>query len=333
MNQSTATDLVVGSLRAAPGEVTKGRLSVASLADGSPVTVPVILVNGSAPGPCVYIQAAQHGPELTGIDAIRRALAEVDPQKLRGQIVAIPVVNGPAFNNRTRQAPYDLEDMNRFWPGRANGSMTELIAFTVWNSAVAQSDVVVDLHTWNWYTVSHSRMGDEASAKLAQVFGTPVLVREELDPGFKRAGYDSKLRSVAMAAGKPAITPELGGGMRLEREQVEMGKRGILNVLKHYGLIEGELELPPVQTVVTWDSTCVMRAAVGGLFLTEVTTGQQVAEGDLLGQIVSPGDFQVLQEFRSPRSGMVATYAENPVLHTGDAAVTVVPVVGEIHND
>lgn len=327
-----AKELVVGSLRAAPGAIVKGRLPVATLADGTPVNVPVILIAGTEDGPTIYIQAAQHGPELTGIDAIRRALGEVKAKGLRGRIITIPVVNAPAFNHRTRQSPYDLEDMNRFWPGRVGGSMSELIAHTVWTNAVEQSDVVVDLHTWNWYTVSHSRMGDAASAELARVFGTPVLVKEELDAGFKKAGYDGKLRLVAMAKGKPAITPELGGAHRLESDQVEMGRRGILNVLKHYRLIEGGLELPPVQQVVNWDSACAQRASVGGLYINGVKTGQMVQEGDPLGQIVNPGTFEVLQEFRATRTGMVATYAEEPVLHTGDAAVTVVPVVEEIRN-
>lgn len=326
-------ELAVGALRAAPGEVVKGRLSVATLADGSPVTVPVILIAGTEDGPTIYIQAAQHGPELTGIEAMRRALAEVKAVGLRGRIIAIPVVNTLAFNNRTRQAPTDMEDMNRFWPGRVGGSLTELIAHTVYTSAVEQADVLIDLHTWNWYTVSHSRMGDAASAELARVFGTPVLVKEEIDAGFKKAGFDGKLRMVVMAKGKPAITPELGGAHRLEADMVEMGRRGILNVLKHYRLIDGELELPPVQHVVTWDSSCMMRAAVGGLYITAVSTGQMVGEGDLLGQIVNPGSFEVLQEFRATRDGMVATYTEGAVVHAGDGAVTVVPVVEEIRNE
>lgn len=332
MSCSTTTALRVGSHSASPGTLVTGRLHVGERADGSPVVVPVILVNGAHDGPTLYIQAAQHGPELTGIAAIRNVLASLDPASLRGRIIAVPVVNPPAFANRTRQSPLDQEDMNRKWPGRVTGSLTERIAWVLWQEAVRQADAVVDVHTWNWTTVNHTRMGDKRSAELARIFGTPVLVREDIDSGFKRAGYEGKLRIVAMEAGKPAITPELGGAQHLRKQEVAMGERGIRNVLCYLGMIAGQPELPPVQTVVSWDSSNEIRATAGGLFLPEVEHGQRVEEGELLGRTVDPGSLRVLEEIRSPRPGLVAGFTDNPVVHTGDVLAIVVPVLEELRN-
>lgn len=330
---TTKNLLRVGSHVAERGTVVKDRIHVGNYADGSRIEIPIILVNGSYDGPTLYVEAVQHGPELTGVVALHNVLASIDPNVLHGRIIAVPVANPPAFAHRTRQSPLDGEDMNRKWPGRGVGSLTERIAFVLWEEAIRQSDVVVDLHTWDWTTVNHTRMGDERSAELARVFGTPVLVREKMDSGFKRAGYAGKLRIVAMEAGKAAITPELGGARRLKKHAVAMGEKGIRNILCYLGMISGKPELPPVQVVVSWESSNEIRATAGGLFLSEVEPGQRVTEGAILGRIVDPGHFHVLEEIRSPQPGLVVSYTENPVVHTGDVVVIVVPILEELYND
>lgn len=324
----------VGPIKAAPGEMARGRLESGTLADGTPLSVPVILINGAAgDGPTLYVQAAVHGVEYNPVEAMRQALAAIDPGVLRGAVVAVPVANPFGVNLRTRQHPFDMEDMNRLYPGREAGTLTDRLIHTVYTVAIRQADYVVDLHTTDGTTLPHIRMGQSrAEQELAQVFGIPHLVDERIDEVLKRARYDGKLRLVAMAEGKPAITPELGGHRRIQPEMARLGARGVLNVLKHLQMLPGRPELPPEQVVVSYDSGSYLRANHGGLFIPALSFGARVHQGDLIGTTYHMGTFEQLEEFRAPFDGILVSHSEQPALHSGDSVGMVARLERIIHN-
>ncbi len=315
------SELVVGTARAAAGQKVYGVIPVGSLADGTPIEIPVCAVNGARPGKRLVVQATVHGVEVNPIEVLRRVLVDLDPAAMSGALVAVTIANPIAFQVRDRRTPYDREDMNRVWPGKPDGSLSQRMAHAIWTGAIVASDRLIDLHTGSSTMVTHSVFGerDAGSEELAKVFGTECLLMEEQDEDWQQARFAGKLRNVAAAQGIPAITPELGGHSKFEEERVQVGVRGVLNVLKHMGILPGEVERPPRQYIVRNHLTRVT-VDRGGLFLSRVRPGDEVRQGDLLGILYSPRTMDQVEEVRSPNDAIVLMTAENPVLHTGDSA-------------
>lgn len=324
----------VGTIVAGAGEVARGRLEAGTMADGTPLAVPVILIHGArGDGPTVYVQAAVHGVEYNPLEALRQALAAISPADLRGTLIAVPVANPMGVNLRVRQHPFDMVDLNRVYPGREDGSLTDRLLHTVYSNAIRQSDYVVDLHTTDGTTLPHIRMGQsQAEHDLARIFGLEHLVDERIDEVLRRARYDGKLRLVAMADGKPAITPELGGHRRIQPAVADQGRRGILNVLKYLSMLEGEVELPPEQTVVSYDSGSFLRTNHGGLFIAAVSFGSKVTRGELIGRLYDMGTFAEIEEYRSPFDGLLVSHSEQPALHAGDSVAMVARIERTLYN-
>lgn len=323
----------INGMTAEPGQKVAGVLPVGNFADGAPLEVPFMVLNGAGEGPVVYVQAACHGSEINGLEVIRRLVTEeVDVAALRGAFIIVPVANVTAFTHRQGHTPFDNENMNRVWPGKPEGRMSERLAHEIWHNCIEPADYVIDLHTGNSTLVTHVVFmgGESASEGLAYNFGVEVLIREEKDADWQKARFAGKLRNYADSAGKPAICPELGGNSKFEPERIEQGLRGVLNIAKHLGMIDGQPELPKRQTVVAQGHLTQVKADQGGAALYEVTGGDRVSKGDLICRIYSIRDFQVVQEIRSPADGMIIMVAENPVLHTGDTVAMMGKIVDEI---
>ncbi len=327
--------ITVGGVTARKGEIVHGVLPVGNFADGTPLEVPFIIINGAGEGPTVYVEAACHGSEINGLEVIRRLVTEeVRPQGLRGAFVIVPVANVVAFTHRQGHTPFDNENMNRVWPGKPDGRMSERIAHVIWENAIKDADYVIDLHTGNSTLVTHVVYmgGEKVSRDLARAFGVEVMIQEEKDTDWQKARFSGKLRNCADASGIPAICPELGGNSKFEPHRIEQGLRGVLNVAKHLGMLPGNPVLPTRQAVVAQGHLTQVKANAGGAALFAVTGGDRVKQGDLLCRIYSIRDFAVVEEVRSPIDGMVIMVAENPVLHTGDMAAMMGEVVEEIEN-
>ena len=314
--------LRVGSVEAVPGSREFGTLVAGSLADGSEVAIPVVLLNGASEGRRLFIQAAVHGVEVNPIESLRRVLRDVDPGEVRGQIVAVIVANPLGFRHHDRLNIVDRENINRVWPGRDDGGLSERIAHTIFENAVHGSDLVVDLHTGYSTMITHTVFGegDGASEDLARCFGTEYLIMEEQDDDWQQARFAGKLRNVAAAEGIPAITPELGGYSKFEGSQIQSGVMGLTNVLVRYGFIRGDVIAPSRQVVIRNHLTRVT-ADKGGVFVSTVRPGQEVWETQELGYIYSPRNFEIVETVRAPFDSVVVFHAENPVVNTGDTLV------------
>jgi len=309
----------VGDLVAQRGEKVKGRLIAGSLADGSPISIPVMIIHGRQPGPVLYVQAVCHGIELNGLEVIRRLYQEIDPAGLTGTILLVPIANVLGFNYRIRQTVFDLEDLNRVWPGKKNGRISERIAHLLFSQLVARADYLLDLHTGSATMVTHVRFfgQDPTCSGLARAFGTEVVVDEPLDENARAQRFDGKLRNVALREGIYGITPEPGGHSRFDPVAIGVGWQGVKNVLVHLGMLDGTLQLPSEQVVLKLD-TQPLTANWGGVFMSQVRPGERVQKGQVLGFIYHPQTFEVLEEILAPEEGMVLSFTENPVVHTGD---------------
>ena len=250
MRKTNSNKLVVGSLVAESGTRVDGRLSVGNMPDGTPIRVPVVLINGKQPGKTLYLQAISDGNELNGIAVIHEILSQIDPAELSGRLIAVPVVNVHAFHAKQASSPVDNVKMNRCFPGRSNGTSSERIAYQLFEKAVRNADYCIDLHQGGVQPMIDEvrvRVGKKhqchsACLTLARIFGIGYILDQK--------GPKGQLAQAAPDIGIPTIDPELGGTHGWDTTSIKKGVEGVLNVLKYYQFIDGTAEIPDQQIVV-----------------------------------------------------------------------------------
>ena len=308
-----------------PGKAT-GLIEHGSSADGTALQSAVHVFVGTQEGPVLYVQAAIHGDEVNGVEVLRRLVTELSPTSLRGVLIVVPIANGPGFIQHQRRNFFDEEDMNRVWPGKQSGSISQQIAFHLYQQAIRHADYVVDLHTASSNTLLHVvyGQGDEKSRKLAEVFGLEILLEEAIDDDLRRSRFTGKLRNVLTEQGIPAITPELGGVNSLEEEHIVLGLRGMTNVMKHLGMLDGEVVQPEgAQITLHGSHLDEVWAQQGGIWIAQVKAGERVQQDQRLGYIYSVRTFAVLEWVTAPYDGYILGLTDVPVVNTGDALVNI----------
>ncbi len=316
--------LVVGTARAQRGERAYGTLHCGHLAMGASIEAPVAVVNGRHSGPRLYVGAAVHGDEVNSVDVLRRVLSSVDPGHLHGAIVCVTIVNPLAFEARHRWAPQDMEDMNRVWPGKVDGKVSERIAHTIFTQAIGSADAVVDLHTGATNMAVHVVYGENhiPSRELAYAFGAEILLEERRDDKWERARFNGKLRSVVNARGIAAITPELGQGGSFQEQAILAGEQGLHNVLRHLGMTGGAPVPPPRRVTLSGSHLDSIVSSEAGMFVAETRPGATVDAGTRIGYLYRVRDFVVVEEFLAFSRSMVLSIVANPVVDTGGYIAT-----------
>jgi predicted deacylase len=308
------------------GSKEAGIISHGTFADGTPLQNVVHVLVGGEAGPVLYVQAAVHGDEVNGVEVLRRVVTSLEPQQMKGVLIVVPVVNGPSFMQHQRRNPFDIEDMNRVWPGSATGSISQQMANNLYRQAIRHAQYVIDLHTANSNTLLHVvyGQGDEKSRRLAEVFGLEVLLEEEITEDLRRSRFTGKLRNTLTAQGVTAITPELGGNNRFEEGHIKLGERGVLNVMKYLGMIQGEV-VPPDKPQITLYGSHLdkVKGSQGGIWIAQVRAGDRVSKGQLLGYIYALGTFEVVEKLVAPYDGYVLGTADVPIVNIGDGVANV----------
>ena len=307
-----ATTITVLDVDVEPGTARRLSWSATELFEGVPVSTPVLVVNGALPGPTLCLTAAVHGDELNGIEMVRRVMHDLEPAKLSGAVIGIPIVNVQGFRRGSRYLP-DRRDLNRYFPGNPNGSAAARIAHSFFNNVVAHCDALVDLHTGSFERANlpqiRADLRNPDVMTLTQGFGSMVILHSTPAVG--------TLRHAATRAGIPAVTLEAGGPSQLELNEVKLGVKGIETLVNTLGMMRkrrmwGEPE--PVYYRSSW-----VRADNGGILLSDVSLGSTVRKGDRLGTITDPMN-NARSELRSPYSGLIIGMARNQVVMPGFAA-------------
>ena len=200
-----------------------------------------VFANGT--GPTVMLSAGNHGDEYEGQIALSNLIRSLDPGAVAGRVIVIPHLNYPAVRAGQRLSPLDGGNMNRVFPGRRDGTVTEMIAHYVSTAILPLCDAVVDIHSGgrSMYFLPCAVMHRLADAKTAErtmallkAFAAPVgLVLDELDA----AGM---LDTEVEGRGILFLSTELGGAATASPETVEIATTGVSNTLRHLGVVEGE---------------------------------------------------------------------------------------------
>jgi len=310
--EGLAEPLQILGAEIAPGTSQRLSWSATELFAGVPVSTPVLVANGSAPGPTVCLTAAVHGDELNGIEMVRRIFHDIDPTKLSGALIGVPIVNVQGFRRGSRYLP-DRRDLNRYFPGNPNGSAAARIAHSLFNEVIFKCDALIDLHTGSFERANlpqiRADLRNPDVVTLTHGFGAMVVLHSKPTIG--------TLRYAATLAGIPAVTVEAGGPSQLELAEVKHGVKGVQTLLNTLGMTRrmrlwGDPE--PVYYRSSW-----VRADNGGILLSDVSLGSTVRKGDLLGTITDPMS-NARTEVRSPYSGRIIGMARNQVVMPGFAA-------------
>ncbi|HEX6484322.1 MAG TPA: succinylglutamate desuccinylase/aspartoacylase family protein [Ktedonobacteraceae bacterium] len=297
-----------------------------SYADGTPLQSALHILVGAEDGPILYVQAAVHGDEVNGVEVLRRVFTRLDPSEMRGILIVVPVANVAGFVQHQRRNPLDEEDMNRVWPGKAGGQTSQHIAYDLYQQAINYAEYVIDLHTANSNTALHVvyGRGDEASRNMAEAFGLPILLEEEVTEDLKQLRFTGKLRNFLASQGIAAITPELGGNNCFEEEHIRLGAQGVINVMRYLAMLEGAMELPEQPPITLFGSHLDrVWATQGGIWVAHIKAGDRVSENQPLGEIYSIRTFEVVEYLKAPYDGYVLGTTDVPIVNMGEALVNI----------
>ena len=199
---------------------------------GQSVEMPVTVVNGDRPGPRLFLTAAVHGDEINGVKVIQRIADQVDPADIHGTLVCIHVANVPGYQAEERYLPIYDRDLNRSFPGLADGSEASRMARTIYEQFVSRCDMGIDFHasTRNKLTLMHARADtdDDGVARLVDAFGAELVLSS--------AGNEGMLRREATEDGIPTVTVEMGEADRFQPVLIERAVRGVENVMAEYDI-------------------------------------------------------------------------------------------------
>jgi len=249
-----------------------------------PITV---IKNGD--GPTVLFTGANHGDEYEGPIALTKLRARLQASDVQGRVIIVPALNLPAFRAGTRTSPIDGGNMNRAFPGNARGTITDMIAHFVTTRLIARADVCVDIHAGG-RSMNLLPMGiihdlpdaKQMAATLAalKAFAAPYgMILTELDAV-------GMIDTVVEDAGKVFVSTELGGSASSTVETIAVAERGVMNILKHTGVVDGEPDIPaPTRLIHTPAGGCFVSARTEGLFEICKDLGAHVAAGDLIARV------------------------------------------------
>jgi len=298
-------------------EVEKGTrryidLSLPPLYTHTSVAMPVHVINGKLSGPVLLITAAIHGDEINGVEIIRQLLASRSFNRLKGTLITVPVVNVYGFISGSRYLP-DRRDLNRSFPGSERGSMASRLAHIFMSDIVSQATHMIDLHTAtagrdNLPQVRYEFGANETVADMAKAFGAPVIVHSNVGKGTLRGAVDNT----------PYLLYEAGEALRFNRPAINAGVAGIVNVMRHLGMLpalkkETNKRLPVIAEQSSWQ-----RASQSGILRSNVSLGASVEVGTVLGVVADPfGELE--SEVVSNNRGVVIGMTNNPLVHEGEA--------------
>jgi predicted deacylase len=251
-----------------------------------PVTSPIMIATGAKPGPTLWVQAAIHGGEIGGTLGIVRCLERLNLQNMAGTIVGVLAANPLAFRTQTRNTPIDGENMNRLFPGAANGTITRQMALTLMETAMASADVVMDLHSggheaivpfYSLYWEDESDASQKAKAYARSA--TTDVVWAARDEWLSGAMFTQLTRR-----GMPALIIECGGGSGMPEAHIESFAQAIEGIARAAEVLPGgPIRQEQYRTIGSCD---LAYTRYGGFFIPMCEAGDTLEEGDSVGRVV-----------------------------------------------
>ena len=308
----TNKSITIGDTQINPGDRVNVSLPVADLYTSTSLSMPVKVICGRQAGPVLFVSAAIHGDELNGVEIIRRLLKRKVLRSVRGTLLAVPIVNVHGFLDQSRYLP-DRRDLNRSFPGSSKGSIAARLANLFTKQILSNADYGIDLHTGaiNRSNLPQIRanLDDVQTLDIAKAFGAPVIINSNI--------RDGSLRECASDQGLPMLIYEAGEALRFDETSIRAGIRGVLNVMRHIGMLPAS-ETQKRMTPIVAQSTQWVRAGTSGIVSGKAKLGSTVKKGQRLAIISDPlGEDE--ENVVAPFDGIVIGCSNLPLAHEGDA--------------
>jgi uncharacterized protein len=279
--------------------------------------VPLVEITGSEDGPLLTVISGVHGCEYASMDGVRRWTRSLESRDLRGRVRAVPVLNLPAFRARTPfVVPDDGKNLNRCFPGNAEGTLADRLAYAAFTELITGSDAYIDAHCGDMvealepFALYEAGPAEARAREMATAYGLPYVIRQEPGPDRAVSGTSS---SAASEIGVPAITAESGECGLVQEEAVARHVRGLDAVLALLGMADaptgGGRPDPTYLSRFLW-----MRCEHAGWWAPTVRTGEAVAEGQTIGTVSTLDGSQVLETVTAPADGVPIFITSSPAV-------------------
>jgi len=322
VSATLTASITIGGITAEPGTAVSRMVPIGGGSDDA-TEIPVTVLHGAEPGPVVALIAGNHGYEYAPILALQRVLARVLPSGLRGTVVMVHVAAMPSFLARTvYRSPVDGKNLNRVYPGKSDGTSSERIAYFITEEIIEKADYVIDLHCgdgneWLRPFVYMPVTGDAALdgkiEELVLAFGIDHILVDRSRPSEPETSRFCD--ATALTRGIPAFTAESGSLGQRDEASVERVAEGVLSVLRHYRLLEGEPA--PVSHPVFLEPSEVLTSPRTGVLHPRVEPGHTVAAGSLLA-IVTDFFGREIARITAPFAGEVLYVVATPPISEGE---------------
>lgn len=310
--KSKNSNFEIGNMIVKPGTKVAGELPLVKLVTGNQISIPLYIFNGNTPGPVIWISAAIHGDEVGGVEIIRQVIEKINPKKLCGTLITVPIVNVHGFLNKERYLP-DRRDLNRSFPGSAKGSLASRIAYLFMTEIVNKCDMGIDLHTGSNnrsnYPQVRSDLDNPETKRLCEIFGAPVMVHSKI--------RDGSLRGAASDRGKKVILYEGGEANRFNYEAIRFAVNGIMRILSDQGMTSSFTEPVEAQCLESRNSSW-LRAKKSGIAILGSELGEIVQKGQTLG-VIHDSLGKRLGRIIAHSNGLIIGRMMQPLVNQGDA--------------
>ena len=318
-HQGTIDKFIILGSEVPPGTATRLSWVPDAAISGLEKPTPILVINGAHPGKTLCLTAAIHGDELNGIEIVRRVIYDIDPRRLKGRLIGVPIVNLQGFQRGSRYLP-DRRDLNRYFPGKSRGSLASRIAHSLFTKIIKHCDMLVDVHTGSLRRSNlpqlRADMTMPAVARFTEGFDDMAVVHSK--------GNTGMLRTAANRAGITAVALEVGESMRIQKDKIKQGVHSINSLLERQGMyarlfIWGAPE--PVYYRSSW-----VRAESGGILMSLVKLGSTVNQGESLGTVIDPitnESTEIISNVKGRIIGMAVDQVVMPgfaAYHIGDQA-------------
>ena len=295
-----------------PGTATRLAWSPGIQIAGLSQITPVLVVNGVNQGPTLCLTGAVHGDELNGIEIVRRSMYDLNPEKLSGRVIGVPIVNLTGFQQGSRYLP-DRRDLNRHFPGSPGGTLADRVAHSLFTNVIRHCDMLVDIHTGSLKRTNlpqlRADMNDPAVAEMTRSFDRMAVVHS--------SGSEGMLRTAANQNGITTVTMEAGESHRIQEHQIEAGVNSLTSLMEKQGMISRMFVWGDPEPVY-YDSDWI-RAPNGGILFSDVELGDTVNQGEILGYVADPIT-NAQHPIRATLDGRIIGMAVDQVVMAGFAA-------------
>ncbi len=319
--------ITVGSASAARGQKATGVIAVPPGSDAG-TNIPVAVVHGANPGPVLALVAGAHGTEYASIIALEKMIAMLDPARISGTVVIVPLVNLASFEQKVPHLnPVDGKSLNRYYPGTPNGTQTERASFAMTREVVDKCDHLIDLHggdldeslrPYSYWTITGNQRQDQVSREMALAFGLDTIIisaDRPRDPAASRF-----LENTASTRGKPSLTAEAGYAGTVETDDVNALVNGCLGVMRYLQMLPG---VPAAIEHPVWiERIAGITSDQTGIFYPLVKRGTYVEKGMLVGYVT---DYlgKTLLEASAPEAGVVLYVRAVPSMTNGETIANI----------